>query len=217
MKTKKITLLSHALAAKTPLYGGADRIKLIQQKSLNNGDSCNKMLWQFPNHAGTHIDAPLHFLKKGKSIADYAPGSWIFNKVSLIMMAKIKPDQIIKSSDIGISKDCELFLIKTGFEKYRRTDTYWKNSPGIHPEVAVFLKKQMPSLKAIGVDFISISSLADRKLGREAHRSFLSKNILLIEDMRLSALKGGLETVIVSPLLVEGADGSPCTVFGIGN
>ena len=108
-----------------------------------------------------------------------------------------------------------MLLIKTGFEKYRAEEIYWQNSPGLHPKLAYWLKEKSPSLKAIGIDFISISNLNNRALGRQAHIAFLSKNILLIEDMKLSCVNSNLKTVIVLPLRVEGADGAPCTAIGI--
>jgi len=73
----------------------------------------------------------------------------------------------------------------------------------------------LTSIKAVGIDFISISNLNNRALGKEAHIAFLGNNVLLIEDMKLSCVHSNLKTVIVLPLQVEGADGAPCTVIGI--
>lgn len=212
----KIKFLSHPLSAKTPLYAGSGAVVFKQLKSLEQGDSCNKMRCAFPSHAATHVDVPLHCLKKGRSVTGFAAQSWVFDKVILLKLPKVASGRIIEPADISMLKDCQLLLLKTGFEKYRSRDIYWRNSPGIHPELAGFLKKKAPSLRAVGIDFISVSSLSNRQLGRQAHHCFLGRNILLIEDMKLSGISNSPKAVIVSPLLLEGGDGAPCTVFSFG-
>ena len=66
---------------------------------------------------------------------------------------------------------------------------------------------------------ISISSLLQREKGRAAHRTFLDPRrdghpIILVEDMALARAPSELLAVIVAPLLVQSADGTPCTVLG---
>jgi kynurenine formamidase len=53
--------LSYSLSENTPLFGNSKRLSLKADKRQQNGDSCNTMISSLPNHAGTHIDAPLTF------------------------------------------------------------------------------------------------------------------------------------------------------------
>ena len=66
------------------------------------------------------------------------------------------------------------------------------------------------------MDLISISSYSNREEGRKAHHAFLNPDegepILLIEDMKLDT-NSSFNKVIVAPLLIDNADGSPCTVL----
>jgi Predicted metal-dependent hydrolase len=107
--------------------------------------------------------------------------------------------------------------LKPVFVHLREKDIYWENNPGFAPALAVFLRKRFPCLRVFGFDSISLSSFAHRETGHEAHKAFLdhSNPILLLEDMDLSAIDNSakLKQIIVSPLLVEAADGAPCTVF----
>ena len=70
------------------------------------------------------------------------------------------------------------------------------------------------------MDLISISSYSNRDEGRKAHHAFLNpiegEPILLIEDMKLDHVTR-LKKVIVAPLLIDNADGSPCTVLAYEN
>lgn len=214
---ERIVLLSHIINEETPFYGGKRYIRLEQAKSIDKGDSCNIMKWSISNHIGTHVDAPLHFIKGGSPITDFGPASWFFENILLVETDNAPPGYIITKKDMHSISDCELLLVKTGFEKYRGDDIYWQDSPGLHPDLAEWLKRKSPSIRAVGIDFISISNLNNRELGRKAHRSFLENDILLIEDMKLSSIEKAPAKVIIAPLLVEKADGSPCTVFGMDN
>lgn len=216
-KDRKVFFLSHIINEQMPIYGGRKSISLKKTKAIAEGATCNEMYFSFSNHIGTHVDVPLHFVKRGHSITDFIAEDWVFSKISLTKISNIEPGYIIRAEDVEEIKDCELLLIKTGFEKHRQEEVYWKNSPALHPGFAYWLRKKCPSIRAIGIDFISISNLSNRVLGREAHKAFLRNNILLIEDMKLSILKDTPDRIIVAPLLVEKADGSPCTIFAINN
>jgi kynurenine formamidase len=215
MGDEKVVLLSHEIDEQTPFYGKGTSVKLKQDKSIRKGDSCNTMHWSFYNHTGTHVDVPLHFLEKGASVTDLRPEEWIFSKVLLVEVTDTETPRLVKVEDLKGAKDCELLLIRTGYEKYRGSKSYLKDSLGLHPELADWLKTECPSIRAVGIDSISISNIKNRELGRMAHKSFLENNILLIEDMKLSPLGEAPDRVIIAPLLVKEADGAPCTVFGI--
>ena len=215
ISNEKIVFLSHTISELSPCYGGKSSIKIEQVKNISKGDTCNTMHWSFSNHVGTHVDAPLHFIEAGRSVTAIKPKEWFFNKVVLVCISDAGEGHIIGTRDLGNVEDCDLLLIKTGFEEYRKEEVYWKDSPGLNPEIGSWLKENCPSIKAVGVDFISISNLNNRDLGREAHDAFLSAGIILIEDMRLSVLDKTPEQVIVAPLRVADADGAPCTVYGV--
>ncbi|MCC7050847.1 MAG: cyclase, partial [Bacteroidia bacterium] len=53
--------------------------------------------------------------------------------------------------------------------------------------------------------------------GRQAHKAFLcEQDILIVEEMFLDNINANtkLNELIVSPLLIDGTDGSPATIFG---
>ena len=212
---KKALFLSHVMNDTTPLYGGKGSIAIRSERSIARGDSCNTMRISFPNHAGTHIDAPRHCIRNGRSITDFRPQEWIFDTIALLKLPACPPGYLISPDDIGRVRDCDLLLIKTGFEKYRAKPVYWRDSPGLHPSLARFLRRECPSLRAVGIDFISVSNRNKRIIGRKAHRAFLNASLVLIEDMRLRQLTARPDAVIVAPVLIEKADGAPCCVFGL--
>ena len=75
---------------------------------------------------------------------------------------------------------------------------------------------RFPSLRAIGLDTISISSFSHRDVGRAAHREFLNSGIRIIEDMKLKNIiePSKLMRVIALPFRYLGSDGAPTTIIG---
>ncbi len=212
--------LSYPLSPDTPAYGGEDSLKISHGKSMVKGDSCNTSYWSLSNHLGTHIDCPRHFVGNSKSVDNYSPGFWVFHCPQILDISPTKPGSLIGPHDIkmdGVSKECDLLLIKTNFCSMRDREVYWRKNPGIEPDVAPFLRENLLNLRVFGFDFISLSSFAHREIGRNAHRAFLDhpNPILPLEDVNLSQLDAGtrLETVIISPLVIESADAAACTVF----
>ena len=211
--------LSYFISEHTPLYGNGKGIHVSSDKEMIKGDSCNTMNLAFPNHSGTHIDFPYHFNPDGKTIDDYPAEFWQFNEVELIdLSGSINDSQIIVPDIFPELINCEadLILIKTGYGVFRKTDRYAITPPGLSADLAPYFHRKYSKLRCVGMDLISVSSYSNRSEGRKAHHAFLNpvegEPILLIEDMKLDVFNL-ISKVIVAPLRIEKADGTPCTVM----
>ena len=207
----KISFLSYFIDNHTPVYGGyEDQIKITKKSSIDNGDTANSLNIFLNNHIGTHIDFPFHFSNNGKKSSDYDASFWVFNKIGFIECDVLELPKKIKN----LPTDIELLIFKSGFGKNRNDDIYWKSQPVIPSSFAKLLKNQFPELRVFGFDMISLTSKLDRDEGKKAHLAFLIDNdILILEDMNLEELYITPNKVIVSPLQLGDADGSPCTVI----
>ncbi|KJR99409.1 MAG: hypothetical protein VR68_09235 [Peptococcaceae bacterium BRH_c4a] len=216
-----VIYLSHKLSRHTPGYGGENQFEIKVGSSIASGQSSNSQTWNLPNHLGTHIDAPNHFFDNGRTIDYYSADYWYCIRVCLLNIETNKNEIITTEKLMGwVPNDCDCLLIRTGFEKYRGLYSYWEENPGIDPEVGFYLRRNFKNIKLLGMDIISVSSWADREKGRQAHRAFLdpgfSENqILLVEDMHLSEIPSDsvINEVIFAPLIISGADASPCTII----
>lgn len=210
--------LSHVLSSNTPAYGGGASLELGSVRSMSRGDSCNSVTLSFSNHLGSHVDAPLHFIADGKSVDSYAIGDWIFSKPCVIDI-QAEEGEVLGiarlEAALGKCEDADLLLVRTGFEKVREQKEYWSSSPAFDPDLAGYLTSRLPSLVALGMDCISISSFQHRDLGKKAHQSFLGAGLRIFEDLALASIQAEdrLQMVIALPLLFENADGAPCTVI----
>jgi kynurenine formamidase len=204
------------------MYGAAQKPRISQQTSLAKGDTSNSYEITMSNHAGTHVDAPAHFIAGGRKIAEYPPEQLSFKRPVLLSLKK-NAGEWIEQSDFERnirSKSADCILVKTGFSKFRGKGDYCANNPGISPEAILWARANMPRLRCIGVDCISISGYQNRERGRAAHRAAFEEKrgvaqpLLIIEDMNLAPLsQKGLKRVFIFPVLGGEVDSSPCTVL----
>jgi arylformamidase len=171
-----------------------------------------------PCHLGTHVDAPRHFSDSGRPISSYRPDDFVFERPRLIDIPLrsgelLARDQLVESERIIVQAD--ILFIRTGFQRYRDADPikYSSENPGVSADAAKYLVG-FRGLRALGLDFISLSSAPHREEGRAAHRELLtSRDFFIVEDMDLKQYPDAVSRVIVVPLFVEGVDSAPCTVL----
>jgi len=218
----RVEYLSYSIQRRNPVYGLTEKeIEIESIKSIAQGDSCNVYRVCFENHWGTHVDGPAHFFLNGKRIAHYNAEFWHFTSPQVIPV-NAEPGQIISMDDLLVTIDSktDLLLLQSGWSRYRGQDSYSLRNPGLSPEIGFWLRKERLCLRAIGFDFVSVSSFENRELGRIAHRAFLDPDgygnpIVIIEDMCLQGDMQDLKEVWVAPLLVDSIDSAPCTVLGV--
>jgi kynurenine formamidase len=117
-KNSKLIKLSYDISPAMPIFKGnhPNRIEMID--SFEQGKTWISFNLTLFNHNGTHIDAPYHFIRRGKKISDYHLDEMIFRKFKIV--------DVSKSAGAGITVDdlrhaartkgkYDLFLIRTGF------------------------------------------------------------------------------------------------------
>ena len=93
-------------------------VKYIKRKSEQG---VNAQYIQTSNHMGTHLDAPRHFVTKGKTI-DQIPIEWCYGPGVIVDLSDMlddlclfTPDDIEKRADV---QDGDILFLHTGWHKY---------------------------------------------------------------------------------------------------
>lgn len=154
------------------------------------------------SHTGTHIDAPVHYLKKGEAI-DAIPLSNLIGKCRVLDVRKA--GNIISQEDLkghidGVSR----LLLRTQFSG---TNHFVEDYPSMDGTAARLISKE--GLKCIGIDSPSIESF---HCDGEVHREILGHGCSIIELLDLAAVEEGDYMMIALPLRLAGLDGSPARV-----
>ncbi|MFA6136946.1 MAG: cyclase family protein [Sulfurimonas sp.] len=220
----KVLFLSYIVDTDTPTYGNRNKFEQVKKSSITDGDVANDTSIATTLHVGTHIDMPYHFYENGQTIEDYSADYWVFESVLFVAIQPeclVIKDELISRLDSMKENSYEILIVKTGICTMRGSDKFWQENYGFHPDVYDFLIKKFPNIRVFGFDSISVSSFAERMIGREAHKRFLNpdKPILLLEDMDLTSVdeQTSFKKIIIAPLRISKSDGLPCTVFGFLN
>jgi arylformamidase len=157
---------------------------------------------QMSTHTGTHIDAPVHYLKSGETI-DTIP---LINLIGRCRVVDVSSAGcIINAEDLGGKIDnITRLLLKTSFSGSHQ---FIENYPSLSFDAAQLITRT--AMHCIGIDSPSIESY---HCDGTVHRELLGKGCIIIELLDLSEVPEGDYDMIALPLRLEGLDGSPARV-----
>ena len=144
-------------------------------------------------------------------------------EISILSLGGIVLSRLIKTGGLKFDeaiRAADLLLVRSGFSAMRASDNraYSEEGPAISARAAELIVERYQNLKAVGMDWISLSSPLHLEDGIRAHQIMLGKTgaepVLIIEDIDLSGLDPDtLETVFALPLFIEGIDSAPVTIL----
>jgi arylformamidase len=172
-------------------------------------------------HTGTHVDAPSHFKPGLASIDMISTDRLVCN--AILIRAKKRANQLIEQQDLGnqIRQD-DAVVIATGWEKRSGMKNYMSENPGLSEEAARYLARKR--VNAVAIDCPSIDAGTDSRF--TAHNILLPLNILVVENLcnldkvvsnrsKNNKNNNNSFTLIISPLKLGGATGSPARVLAL--
>jgi kynurenine formamidase len=163
-------------------------------------------------HTGTHVDAPSHFAP-GRASIDTIPASRLVSRAVLVR-AKKGANRLVEREDLAGEqiREGDSVVIATGWEKRAASGNYMTENPGLSGQAARYLARK--KVNAVAIDGPSIDAGADAKF--TAHKILLPRNILVVENLcNVSKISTNRFTLVLSPLKLAGATGSPARVFAI--
>lgn len=169
----KIIDLSRVIDSDMPLYPGDEATVITQTASIPQS-GCNLYMLKSGMHAGTHIDAPLHFLEKEKFISDYPLESFI-GRAKVVDVRNRKNISYLQYFNELIHEG-DIVLFYTGFDKFYTSAEYYTQHPIITQDLADFLVRR--KVKLVGIDMPSPDYEPF-----PIHKTLLSNNILIIENL----------------------------------
>jgi arylformamidase len=185
-------------------WPGDPEVKIERVLDMDRGDRVNLSAACFGLHSGTHMDAPLHFLRDGRGIEEMPPDA----TVGRARVIGIEDRESVKLPELEPHdiRAGERILFKTGNSgRCWGRDEFVEDFVHISKEAARYLAERR--IAAVGIDYLSVGGF--QKDGEETHRILLSAGIWIIEGLDLSKVAAGGYELICLPLKVMGADGAP--------
>lgn len=162
--------------------------------SMEKGEVCNLTAFSMCAHNGTHIDAPFHFIRDGKSV-----------------------DAICLEAFVGMAYVAEHHGIVFGKDAAEIIEKAQVQNPEAAKRILVkgSAEVSLEAAKVFASSGILLLGNESQTVGPEdapmaVHQMLLGANIILLEGIRLSGVSEGVYFLSAAPLNLYGADGSPC-------
>lgn len=188
-----------------PVYPG-DPKATLEQVAFIDKDTYNDHKLTTVMHVGTHMDAPLHMIKNGKSMDEVSLDSFFGEGVVIDVRGKKEIDSSVLSN-IKINSG-SIVLLFSDFGKKFRTKDYFKDYPGVKED---FARKTVEfGVKLLGMDFLG----PDYDKPWPTHKILLGNEIIILENLTNLDQLLGVENfeVIALPAKLE-SDAAPVRVI----
>jgi kynurenine formamidase len=171
------------------------------------------------SHAGTHMDAPRHFLADGGSI-DHMPLDACVGPALVVDLSDKEPHSLITVADLALVaarvRPGSRLLLRTDWDAHVRLPDFRTHFPRISAALARWLVERDVSL--LGVQSPSVASLRPEDHAElvEVHQTLLRGGVVIVEGLaNLGELRRDEVQFIALPLKLGGCDGSPVRAIAI--
>jgi len=155
-------------------------------------------------HTGTHMDAPLHFIRNARSI-DTMPLDATMGRARVI---EIQDPKSIRREELlrhAISAGERILFKTVNSDHAWDSDAFDENFVFIAQDGARYLAEQR--VLCVGVDYLSVGGF--REDGPETHHALLEAGIWIIEGLNLKGIAPGEYELACLPLKLVGSEGAP--------
>src|SRR5689334_4736326 len=190
----------------TPIYQGDAPMKFEFLHDMRKGDAFTLSAYSMGAHSGTHVDAPMHFVREGGSI-EQIPLTALIGPARVIDIPEsvqaIDANELNKHDWRGAPR----VLFRT-----RSAVRGWMSDPTFHRDFAYIAPDAAKQLSDAGVQLVAIDYISAEQFGAAAphtHRTLLGRNIPIVEGLALDHVAPGDYGLIVLPIKVGGHEGAP--------
>ena len=206
----KIIDISWLISENITEYKNKKSIKLIQQAEYESNGVREKLI-TFNSHTGTHIDAPAHFTKDGKTL-DKLNLDKFYGPCKVLDLTHIQ-EKITKQDLENFNiQPSDIIILKTKNSELPETGDFVSNYVYLEKTGAKLLADK--KIKTFGFDYLGIEN---NQPEHETHKYLLEAEIPIIEGLRLKNVKPGQYILSCFPILIENADGAPARAVLIQN
>ena len=176
------------------VYPGDSTPKKRVISSMEKGDLYNLTAFSMCAHNGTHIDAPFHFIKDGKTVDSVSLDTFIGMAYVAEYNGIVSADdatEILEKAKKQNSEAAKRILIKGDAE--------------VSAEAAKVFAES--NILLLGNES---QTVGPENAPMEVHLILLGAGTVLLEGIRLAEVSEGVYFLNAAPLNLSGADGSPC-------
>lgn len=187
----------------------------VQLKHMGTIDEVGRNTYSIllGSHSGTHMDAPYHFIEKGKTI-DQLNLDILTGTVTIVDLRGLKGN-VVEKCDLENVEVTERMLFVFGWYQYWKTKEYYQCFPYFSSEAIEYLIKNGMKFMAMDTPSPDTGAAIGQKDDSPNHKRLLEKEIIIVEYLCNTDEIDMNKTyeIIALPLKLSGCDGSPCRVI----
>ena len=171
-----------------PVYPGdpLPRLSRISDMALGDGYTTSQITMCL--HNGTHADAPCHFFPDADDVT------------AIPLERAVGECRVVAFDGVLLGDEAERLLRRVGVAERM----LFKGTATISQSAAFVLTDA--GVRLIGVESDSVAPAAETGV---VHRALLSQQVVLLENLDLSAVEEGDYFLFAAPVKIAGADGAP--------
>jgi kynurenine formamidase len=226
---KSVIDLTHTMSAEFPTFFGVPGIE-IEKKFDFKKDGFNLNWWRIIEHAGTHLDAPIHFSEKGSTADKIAAGELVvpLAVVDVRKQAESNPDYLVGLEDVrawerkfGRLPDGCCVAMMSGWASHVGDATRYTGKdaagtfhfPGFSSALAEWLLKERRVL-GLAVDTLSLDNGPSKDF--KTHYTWLPTGRWGLENVaNLDKLPLAGATLVVGLAKVKDSTGGPARLIAL--
>ena len=169
--------------------------------SMEQGDLYHLTAFSMCAHNGTHIDAPFHFLRDGKTV-----------------------DALCLEAFVGMAYVAEHHGLVSADDAAGIIQKAKEHSPEAAKRILIkgAAEVTLEAAKVFAASKMLLLGNESQSVGPEnapmaVHLALLGSDVVLLEGIRLAEVPQGVYLLNAAPLNLSGADGSPCRAILIEN
>jgi len=195
-------------------WPGAVSPEQTWETRLDRGEESNTSAWRLSSHAGTHVDAPAHFIEGGAMLSDVPLHVFVgpctvvqvADEVEQVDRGMVTSLRIARPAAGGAKPDLTRLLFKTS-NSARRLDC-----DVFDQRFVAFTPDGAEALIALGVRLLGIDYLSVDPFGNGAyptHRTLLRAGVVVLESIDLREVPPGRYHLACLPLRLQGSEAAP--------
>ncbi len=200
----KVIDISWPISTATTGYKDAKIVAFEEVKNFSK-DGMRETNIRLSSHTGTHIDAPAHFLKDGKTIDQLHLDRFI-GTCKVLDITNVAEDitrNRLAEHESEIDQH-DIILLKTTNSAKSPTEKFSPHFIYLESSGADYLKEK--NIKAVGIDYLGIER---SQPGHPTHEILMHADIGIIEGLRLGHVDAGKYFLVCLPLYTIGLEAAP--------
>ena len=202
--------MTHTITPEISVCPG-DPAPVLSRGSTITKDGCRTTQLSLCSHTGTHMDAPSHLLRDGRSL-DEMPMSQFSGRATALDVTSAGP--VITAEFLRSRHDdiycADYVLFCTGWEGRWGTEAFLEDTFPVPDEEAAHYLASC-GLKGVGTDALSVDRLGGPPT---VHTILMKADAVILENLCLEKVRGRRDFLFFAlPMKFQNADGAPIRAF----